>query len=117
MKDFVLNSVLDSVLQEELEAVGENVHTERSGGRGSTDAGNISYEVPTAHGYIKIGPEDLVAHTARFREAAKSELGDQALITGAKALAATGYRLLTDFELLHRIKKDYEQAISEKQKQ
>ena len=33
----------------------------------------------------------LIAHTDEFREAAKSELGDQALITGAKALASTGY--------------------------
>ncbi|RDW15775.1 amidohydrolase [Oceanobacillus arenosus] len=115
VKDFVLNSVLDNVLQEELEALGEVVHTEQPKGRQSTDAGNISYEVPTAHGHIKIGPDDLIAHTAEFREAAKSELGDQALITGAKALASTGYRLLTDFELLHRIKKEYESALAEKQ--
>ncbi|RDW16645.1 M20 family metallopeptidase [Oceanobacillus chungangensis] len=115
VKDLVLNAVLDNVLKEELEQLGEVVHTERSQGRGSTDAGNISYEVPTAHGYIKIGPDDLIGHTVEFREAAKSELGDKALITGAKALASTGYRLLTDFQLLHRIKKEYESALAEKQ--
>ena len=106
VKDLVLNSVLDNVLNEELSALGEVVHTEKREGKGSTDAGNISYEVPTAHPYIKIGPDNLVAHTDEFREAAKSELGDEALITGAKALASTGHRLLTDFELLHRVKKD-----------
>ncbi|GIO27967.1 M20 family metallopeptidase [Ornithinibacillus bavariensis] len=114
VKDFVLNSVLDAVIKEELEAVGEIVHTEKRSGKGSTDAGNISYEVPTAHPHIKIGPDDLIAHTNEFREAAKSPLGDEALIKGAKALASTGYRLLKDAELLHRVRKEYEKSLSEK---
>jgi amidohydrolase len=114
VKDLVLNSVLENVLNEELSALGEVVHTEKREGKGSTDAGNISYEVPTAHPYIKIGPDNLVAHTDEFREAAKSGVGDEALITGAKALASTGYRLLTDFELLHRVKQEFEQALAAK---
>lgn len=115
VKDLVLNSVLDSVLEEELSALGEVVHTEQREGKGSTDAGNISYAVPTAHPYIKIGPDDLIAHTDEFREAAKSALGDQALITGAKALASTGYRLLTDAELLHRVRQQFETALAAKE--
>ncbi|MEK5038014.1 M20 family metallopeptidase [Sporosarcina sp. FSL K6-3457] len=114
VKDLVLNPVLDAVLEEELSALGEVVHTESRKGKGSTDAGNISYEVPTAHPYIKIGPDNLIAHTDEFREAAKSELGNEALLTGAKALASTGYRLLTDFELLHRVKQEFEQALAAK---
>jgi len=114
VKDLVLNSILDETLHVELEALGEVVHTEKRKGKGSTDAGNISYVVPTAHPYIKIGPDDLIAHTVEFREAAKSELGDQALITGAKALASTGYRLLTDAELLHRVKEEFERALAAK---
>lgn len=114
VKDLVLNSVLDETLHMELEALGEVVHTEKRKGKGSTDAGNISYVVPTAHPYIKIGPDDLIAHTVEFREAAKSELSNQALITGAKALASTGYRLLTDAELLHRVKEEFERALAAK---
>ena len=114
VKDLVLNSVLDTVLEEELSALGEVVDTEKRKGKGSTDAGNISYEVPTAHPYIKIGPDHLIAHTDEFREAAKSDLGNEALITGAKALASTGYRLLTDFELLHRVKQEFEKALAAK---
>lgn len=114
VQDFVLNSVLDDVLHTELGALGETVHTEKRKGKGSTDAGNISYVVPTAHPYIKIGPDDLVAHTAEFREAAKSELGDAALITGAKALAAAGHRLLSDAELLHKVTKEFERSLAAK---
>lgn len=114
VQDFVLNSKLDEILHSELEAVGEFVHTEKRKGKGSTDAGNISYAVPTAHPHIKIGPDDLVGHTIEFREAAKSQLGNEALIKGAKALASTGYRILTDAELLHNIRKDHEVALAKK---
>lgn len=114
VKDLIPTASLDQVLSEELTAVGENVIVEERKGKGSTDAGNISHEVPTAHGHIKIGPDDLAGHTVEFREAAKSELGDQGLITGAKALARTGYRLLTDQELLAKIKADHKQAIEQK---
>lgn len=110
VKDFVLNPVLDSIVKEELEAVGETVWVEKGRGKGSTDAGNISYEVPTAHPHIKIGPDDLIGHTNEFREAAKSPEGDAALIKGAKVLANTGYRLLKDRKLLNEVKEAFEQA-------
>ena len=108
--EFVQNPALDSLLGEELEKLGETVAAERAGGSGSTDAGNVSHVVPTAHGYIKIGPDDLIAHTEEFRECAKSEKGNEALITGAKALALTGYRLLTEPELLKAVREDFERA-------
>lgn len=114
VKDFVLNDRFDQVLKEELEALGETVVTERSGGLGSTDAGNISYEVPTVHGYIKIGPDDLIGHTVEFREAAKSDRGNEAILIGAKALAKTAYRLLRDPVLLEEIKDEFAKRIEEK---
>lgn len=117
VKDFVLNPVLDQVLKEELENVGEFVHLKKGKGRGSTDTGNISYEVPTAHPYIQIGPEELIGHSKEFREAARSEIGDAAVIKGAKALAHAGYRLLTDKELLQKAQETFEDAKSKKQAQ
>lgn len=108
--NFILNPVLDSVVGEELEALGEVIQPKEGKGLGSTDAGNVSHVVPTAHPYIKIGPDDLVGHTNEFREAASSAQGDAALITGAKALALTGYRLLTDTDLLQKVKDDFEKA-------
>lgn len=114
VKDLVLTPLLDSVLRSELESVGEQVAESRHYGLGSTDAGNISYVIPTAHPFIKIGPDDLVAHTPEFREAANSDLGNQALIRGAKALANTGYRLLTDAALLAEIKQTHAQSLAAK---
>ncbi|PKH12178.1 M20 family metallopeptidase [Planomicrobium sp. MB-3u-38] len=114
VKDLVLTSTLDAVVREELEAVGETVATSRNTGIGSTDAGNISHVVPTAHPYIKIGPDDLIGHTVEFREAAKSPQGDEALIRGAKALANTGYRLLTEAALLEEVKQAHAKSLAAK---
>lgn len=114
VKDLVVTPLLDAILREELTAVGEEVADSRNTGLGSTDAGNISHEVPTAHPYIKIGPDDLIGHTAEFREAAKSAQGDEALIRGAKALANTGYRLLTEAPLLAEVKQAHARSLAAK---
>jgi len=105
--NLLFNRTFDEIFREEATALGEDVKTDERPGLGSTDAGNISQVLPTIHPYIKIGADDLVAHTESFREAAKSEQGDEALITGAKILARTGLRLLTDDSLLGTVKQEF----------
>lgn len=106
-RDFRLNPALDALLLEELTAAGEQVDRSPQTSKVSTDAGDISHAVPTAHPWLKIGPDDLIFHTVPFREAANSEQGYQALIVGARVLARTGLRLLTDADALQRIKSDF----------
>ncbi|EMA6344921.1 M20 family metallopeptidase [Bacillus cytotoxicus] len=108
--ELLITKTLDEVVAEELELLGENVHQKERFGIGSTDAGNVSQVVPTIHPYIKIGPDDLIAHTNEFREAARSELGDKALITAAKALAYTAYRLMTEEGTLEQVKEEFKEV-------
>ncbi|WP_050613918.1 M20 family metallopeptidase [Bacillus testis] len=105
--NLLVNTAFDQVFKETIESLGEKVDAERDGGIGSTDAGNISQVVPTIHPYIKIGADDLIAHTVPFREAAKSEQGDAALIKGAQALALTAYKLADEPQLLAAIKEEF----------
>ncbi len=105
--DLLVNTAFDQVFKETIESLGEAVDAKRGGGIGSTDAGNISQVVPTIHPYIKIGADDLIPHTVPFREAAKSEQGDAALIKGAKALALTAYRLAEEPHLLAAIQEEF----------
>lgn len=103
--NLLLNPIFDQIFKESLESLGTSPSIDRQGGIGSTDAGNISQVVPTIHPYIKIGDDHLVPHTPEFREAAKSHSGDAALILGSKALALTGFRLLTEkntMKLIHQ---------------
>ncbi|RSD25914.1 M20 family metallopeptidase [Mesobacillus subterraneus] len=106
--NLLLNDRYNEVFKDVIEELGETVAIGDREGIGSTDAGNISQVVPTIHPYIKIGPDNLVAHTVPFREAAASELGDEALLKGAKALALTALQLLTDEDLLKEIKAEFE---------
>ncbi|MFD9627277.1 M20 family metallopeptidase [Peribacillus muralis] len=108
--DFIINPVLDELLAAELTSLGEAVAPRKESGFGSTDAGNVSHVVPTAHPYIKIGPDELIAHTNEFRDCAKSLRGDEAILIGAKALALTGYTLISDREVLDKVKAAFHEA-------
>lgn len=105
--NLLLNRKFDSIFIGSMKYLGIDIDTDIDKGLGSTDAGNISQVVPTIHPYIKIGPDNLVGHTAEFCAAAKSEEGDEALILGAKALALTGLTLLTDKKKLNDIKQEF----------
>ncbi|BES85567.1 amidohydrolase [Pectobacterium araliae] len=107
VKDLVINRPLDTIVGEELVALGEGLSDQPRRGLGSTDAGNASHVIPVSHCYIKIGPDDLVGHTPEFREAAASPQGDRALLVAAQALAFSGYRLLTEPSLLESVKADF----------
>ncbi|MDY4314235.1 M20 family metallopeptidase [Pectobacterium actinidiae] len=107
IKDLIINRPLDAIVGEELTALGETLSQELRVAMGSTDAGNASHVIPVSHCYIKIGPDDLVAHTPAFRDAAVSPQGDRALLVAAQALALSGYRLLTEPSLLESVKADF----------
>ncbi|MEX2949062.1 M20 family metallopeptidase [Staphylococcus warneri] len=76
-------------------------------GYGSTDTGNVSHVVPTIHPHIKIGSRNLVGHTHRFREAAASLQGDQALIKGAKIMALMGLEIIENLTLFDEIVEEH----------
>ncbi|HEY5153888.1 MAG TPA: M20 family metallopeptidase [Acidimicrobiales bacterium] len=56
---------------------------------GSTDMGNVSYEVPSIHPMIKVSPPHISIHTPEFADYARGPDGDRAVLDGAKALAMT----------------------------
>lgn len=109
--NFIINEKFDAVFKDVIEELGETVDEAERTAFGSTDCGNISQVVPTIHPYIKIGPSDLVGHTAAFREASKSSKGDEALITGAKANALTILEILTNQAVFEEIKQEFKERI------
>jgi amidohydrolase len=56
---------------------------------GSTDMGNVSYEVPSIHPMIAVAPEGVSIHTPEFAAFAAGPEGDRAVLDGAKAMAMT----------------------------
>lgn len=93
VNEFIKTPKLDELFEKYALEVGEDVSHDDFG-FGSTDTGNVSHIVPTIHPHVKIGSRNLVGHTHRFREAAASVHGDQALIHGAKIIALMGLELI-----------------------
>lgn len=107
--DLNTNEALSSSFTENLLELGisaEDIHEKGSGG--SLDMGNVSHVVPSIHPYIKICDQPYICHTNEFREAAMSAQGFEGLILGAKCMANTAYDVITNRELLAKIKAEFE---------
>lgn len=116
--ELVTNDHLSNLFTETLVELGVDptqIHEKSAGG--STDMGNVSRVVPAIHPYVKICNEPYACHTPEFREAALSEMGREGMILGAKALALTGYKLLTNPEILAKVKQEFHEVMAAKRKQ
>ena len=105
--DMNTNSHLSKAFTENLRLSGVNEINPPSSDYGSIDMGNVSNVVPAIHPYIGISDTKLIGHTVELREATKSGKAHDALVKGACALALTGYDVITDKELLKRIKEEF----------
>lgn len=74
---------------------------------GSLDMGNVSYIVPSIHPLLGIGNPKLSLHTEEMAKATVSEKAHNALLIGASALACTGYDVITNSDLLSKIKEEF----------
>uniref|UniRef100_A0A1I8H920 Peptidase M20 domain-containing protein 2 n=1 Tax=Macrostomum lignano TaxID=282301 RepID=A0A1I8H920_9PLAT len=69
---------------------------------GSTDMGNVSYEVPSVHPMFSVGGQAAI-HTRDFAELAGDPAAQPHALTQAKALAMTGIDILTQPGVLEQI--------------
>lgn len=74
---------------------------------GSTDFGNVMYEVPGSCIRVAFVPEGTSSHTQEYVDAGKSEDGHNAIIFGAKAIAGAAFDLIENPELLERVKEEF----------
>ncbi len=105
--DMNTNENLSKAFIDNLKLAGISDITSERSGFGSIDMGNVSYVAPAIHPYISISDEKLVGHTEEFRNATLTDRAHDALVKGSCALALTGYDVLTDKELLKRIKDEF----------
>lgn len=108
VNEFIKTPKLDELFEKYAIEVGEEVSYDDFG-FGSTDTGNVSHIVPTIHPHVKIGSRNLVGHTHRFREAAASVHGDQALIRGAKIIALMGLELIENKKMFDEVVEQHSQ--------
>ena len=74
---------------------------------GSTDFGNVMYEVPGSCIRVAFVPSGTAAHSEAYVKAGKSEAAHEAVRVGAEILAGTCLDILESPELMEEIKKDF----------
>jgi metal-dependent amidase/aminoacylase/carboxypeptidase family protein len=103
----VPNMALSEAFKANLEALGAEfpeASSERPGA--STDFGTVSQAMPAASASVFIG-ENVALHSYDATKVTASETAHEAVIISAKSLAHTAIDVLTDADLLTRIKKEY----------
>jgi len=101
------NRVLGGAFVENLRALGWELNPPKDNAMGSTDMGDVSQVVPSIHAYLQICDEDIAGHSREFAEAARSERGQRAMLTAAKALAMTAIDVLSDPGLKERMWEEF----------
>lgn len=102
------NSVIAGVLEKNLEELGLGVEGKKKG-KGSTDFGNVTRFLPGCELGLRLG-EGIIPHTREFAKAAGSDEGYEAMLTGAKVLAASAVDLLLSPELLKGAREEFDSA-------
>jgi metal-dependent amidase/aminoacylase/carboxypeptidase family protein len=78
------------LFQENSTALGREMPKQKTGApAGSTDMGNVSYEVPSIHPMLAIEAGDAVNHQPEFAAATTTPSGDAAIRDGALGMAWT----------------------------
>lgn len=109
--NMITNETLSESFTNNLLAVGvEKVHKAKQS-YGSIDMGNVSQVVPAIHPYIGLDSPGLVAHTKEFADITITENSHHILAKGALALAGTGFDLITNQELLEKMKSEFSQNV------
>lgn len=108
IQPLMLNEPLMAAFDENMVQIGEPVVADPDC-KLSTDAGNVSFRIPTLHGMIGLhGCEGLDLHTKEFADQTVMAAGQNATRTGILGLAGLAYDLLTKPELLKAVKEDFQ---------
>ncbi len=106
--NMITNSVMGDIFAAKLAKLGVPLsqpdHSERMG---STDMGNVSQLVPSIHPYLAIAPTTVNGHSIEFCQAAGSDVGQQAMLQAARAMALTALDLLARPGLLQAAKDEF----------
>jgi amidohydrolase len=78
---------------------------------GSTDMGNVSYEVPSIHPMIKVAPDEVAIHTPEFERYAGESSGDEGVIDGAKMMAMTAIDLWLDPSVMAATQAEFARSV------
>ena len=111
-KHLVTNETLSDAYVKNLNLQGiENVPMSEPAG--SSDCGDVSHKCPTIHTYFPISKCELVGHSIDFAKASISQEAYKGMKEAIFALTLTGKDVLSNKELLKKIKDEFEEMKKE----
>ncbi|KAI8381350.1 uncharacterized protein BYT42DRAFT_634594 [Radiomyces spectabilis] len=114
-KDVIQNDVMAETYAEYMKKTGIRFPSREEqikAGGGSTDMGNVSYEVPCIHPLYGIHTT-ASNHTVEFTAAARTEAAHKDTINASKALSLTGIKVLLDADYFDAVKRDFANSMKE----
>ncbi|KAH6962866.1 hypothetical protein DER45DRAFT_582526 [Fusarium avenaceum] len=107
--DLRINDALCSSFQQHVAANGIKVMKSDEPVAAATDQGNVSYAIPALHAVIGIPADDgSKNHTAGFTKAAGTVVAYERTVLSGKAMAMTGWDVLTSDEFFDEVRGDFE---------
>ena len=109
--DFVSNEAFDNLLLKNIIKYDVEQLEENTTSLGSIDAGNVSHKCPTIHPMFSISKTPLVPHTREFALATLTPYAYKQMRSIMGALSQTGIDLITNKELLKKVKDDFNNVV------
>jgi amidohydrolase len=112
--DLITNDTMVGLYRENAARLGRLVLDHKAVGVavvGSTDMGNVSYEVPSIHPMIKVAPSHAVIHSPEFADFTAAAEADEAVVDGAKAMAMTIADLWLQPAVMAAAREEFEAAV------
>jgi metal-dependent amidase/aminoacylase/carboxypeptidase family protein len=110
--DMLTNTAIANRFREHLAASGVTTNDGAREHKGSLDMGNVSRAVPSVHAFIRVADQDVPLHSAGFAGATISPGAEEALMIAVRAMALTGFDLLSDERLLRAARDEFEAAVA-----
>ncbi len=107
----VRNLAFNEVLKEKMEIYFDEEIKDIELNSGSTDAGDISHEVPTLHGYFKIIEEGSPSHTVEFRDATMTDYAFDQVKKTIAAIVEVGIEILQNDEVYKKISDEFKESV------
>ncbi len=113
--NLITNQALSDLFTENLLQTGVPEVEGARPSKGSSDAGNVSQKCPMIHPHFSISDHGKVpGHTRDFAACTITDYANEQMILNVRAFAMTAYQLVTQPELLEKIKAEFKAAMSEK---
>jgi amidohydrolase len=113
--DMNTNKVLSDVCTESMYEAGFDDINLSTDFKGSIDMGNVSYVVPSIHPFFDItNKADMPLHSKDFANATCTDFAKDQMMRMAVSLALTGYKVMSNSDLIAEIKEEFDRTASKK---